>query len=187
MDILDLIAHPIRLRIVHALSGGRTLTTRELCARMPDVAKASAYRHVGLLADAGILEVDAEHRVRGAVERRYRLRRERAVIDAKTAASLSPEQHRRGFAAAMASLIGEFNAYLDRPGTDPAADAVGYRQHAIWLSPEEREGLISGMRGAIVPFLANPTGPNRTLHLLSPILFPIETQITDPEADSNPD
>src|SRR4051812_8672779 len=115
MDILDLIAHPVRLRIVHALSGGRTLTTRELCARMPDVAKASAYRHVGLLADAGILEVEAEQRIRGAVERRYRLRRERAVIDAKTAASLSPEQHRRGFAAAMASLIGEFNAYLDQP------------------------------------------------------------------------
>ena len=119
MDFLDLIAHPIRLRIVHALSGGRALTTGELCARMPDIPKASAYRHVALLADGGVLEVESEQRVRGAVERRFRLRRERAVIDAKTAASLSPEQHRRGFAAAMASLIGEFNAYLDQPESRP--------------------------------------------------------------------
>jgi DNA-binding transcriptional ArsR family regulator len=174
MDFLDLIAHPIRLRIVHALSGGRALTTRELCARVHDIPKASAYRHVALLADAGVLEVESEQRIRGAMERRFQLRRERAVIDAKTAASLSPEQHRRGFAAAMASLIGEFNAYLDQPKADPAADAVGYRQHAIWLTPGERDALIGGMRAAIVPHLGNGPDPGRALHLLSPILFPIE-------------
>jgi hypothetical protein len=39
------------------------------------------YRHVGLLASEGVLEVEGEQRVHGAVERRYRLRRERAVID----------------------------------------------------------------------------------------------------------
>src|SRR5436189_6180017 len=104
MEILDLIAHPIRLRIVHALSGGRTLTTGELCARMPDVPKASAYRHVGLLAAGGVIEAETEQRIRGAVERRYRLRRERAAIDSTTAASLSAEQPRRGFRAAPASL-----------------------------------------------------------------------------------
>src|SRR5689334_7486282 len=104
MEILELIAHPVRLRILHALSGGRMLTTSELCARMPDVSKASAYRHVGLLVDGGVIEVESEQRVRGAVERRYRLRGDRAVIDPKMAASLSPDQHRRGFAAAMASL-----------------------------------------------------------------------------------
>lgn len=181
MDFLDLIAHPIRLRIVHALSGGRALTTRELCDRMPDVAKASAYRHVGLLADGGVLEVESVQRVRGAVERRFRLHRERAVIDAKTVASLSPEQHRRGFAAAMASLIGEFNAYLELPRADPAADAVGYRQHALWLTAAERDALISGMRAAILPHIKNEPAANRALHLLSPILFPIEPPTGKPD------
>ncbi|MGW7261040.1 hypothetical protein [Streptomyces sp. NPDC054834] len=70
-------------------------------------------------------------RVHGAVERHYRLRRERAVIDADAAASVPPEDHRRVFAVAMAALPAEFNAYLDRPGAAPAADLVGYRQHAI--------------------------------------------------------
>ena len=31
--------HPVRLRIVHAMRG-RTLTTAQLCARLPDVSKA---------------------------------------------------------------------------------------------------------------------------------------------------
>ena len=34
MDSLDLLAHPIRLRIVHAMGGGRLLTTAQLCARI---------------------------------------------------------------------------------------------------------------------------------------------------------
>ncbi|MDX6236374.1 MAG: hypothetical protein QOG10_1189, partial [Kribbellaceae bacterium] len=52
-------------------------------------------------------QVGLEQRVRGAVERTYRLRRERAVIDADAAASASLEDHRRIFAVAMAILIAE--------------------------------------------------------------------------------
>ncbi|MEU0503999.1 hypothetical protein [Nocardia sp. NPDC005998] len=62
------------------------------------------------------------------MERRYRLRRERAVIDADQAASAAPEDHRGIFATAKATPLGEFNAYLDRENADPAADLVGSRQ-----------------------------------------------------------
>jgi DNA-binding transcriptional ArsR family regulator len=174
MDTLELLAHPVRLRIVHAMRGGRTLTTSQLCARMPDVSNATMYRHVGLLADGGVLEVEGEQRVRGAVERRYRLRQERAVIDADMVASLSLEDHRRGFAAAMAALLAEFNAYLDRDHADPVADSVGYRQHALWLSQDELAEMISELRSAIVPRMQNGPAPGRAQYLLSPILFPIE-------------
>ena len=34
LDPVELLLHPVRLRIVHALSGGRTVTTAELCARL---------------------------------------------------------------------------------------------------------------------------------------------------------
>ncbi|MCW2915662.1 MAG: hypothetical protein JWN52_3730 [Actinomycetia bacterium] len=174
MDTLELLAHPVRLRIVHAMRGGRTLTTSQLCARMPDVSNATMYRHVGLLADGGVLEVEGEQRVRGAVERRYRLRQERAVIDADMVASLSLEDHRRGFAAAMAALLAEFNAYLDRDHADPVADSVGYRQHALWLSQDELAEMISELRSAIVPRMQNGPAPDRAQYLLNPILFPIE-------------
>jgi len=51
MDTLDLLLHPVRLRIVHAMSGGRILTTSDLCTRLPDVPKTTVYRHVALLKD----------------------------------------------------------------------------------------------------------------------------------------
>jgi DNA-binding transcriptional ArsR family regulator len=174
MDLSELLVHPVRLRIVHAVSGDRTLTTSQLCARMPDVSKATMYRHVDLLAEAGVLEVEGEQRVRGAVERRYRLHRERAVIDAETAASATPEDYRRGFAAGMAALLAEFETYLSREGADPVADLVGIRQHALWLSRDELTDLIGEMRAAIVPRMENGPEGGRARYLLSPILFPIE-------------
>ncbi|BDM74128.1 transcriptional regulator (plasmid) [Streptomyces nigrescens] len=174
MDTADLLLHPVRLRVVHALSGGRELTTGELCARMPEVSKVTVYRHVSLLTEAGFLEVAGEHRVRGAVERRYRLRQNRPSIDADGAAAMSLDDHRRGFAAAMVVLIAEFNAYLDREGANPTADSVSYRQGTLWLSPDELSGLLGKLAEVLQPCLGNEPAPGRVPYLLSPVLFPAE-------------
>ncbi len=74
------------------------------------------------------------HRTRpthGAVERHYRLRQERAVVDADMAAAMSLDDHRRAFAAGMAAVLAEFNAYLNRDSADPTADQVDYRQGVL--------------------------------------------------------
>ena len=46
---LALLLHPVRMRLVNALSAGRSLTTTELCARLPDLPKATVYRQVAQL------------------------------------------------------------------------------------------------------------------------------------------
>ncbi|WP_432105762.1 helix-turn-helix domain-containing protein [Streptomyces sp. bgisy091] len=182
MESVDLLLHPVRMRIVHAMHDGRTRTTTELCALLPDVSKATVYRHVGILAEGGLLAVEEERRVRGSVERRYRLHRERAVIDAETAASMAPDDYRRAFAVAMATLTAEFNAYTAREGADPVADMVGFRQHAVWLEPDELREFIAELRAVIAPRLMSGPAPGRTRHLISPVLFP-----ADPGPDARAD
>ncbi len=172
VETLDLLLHPVRVRVVHAMSGGRTRTTSELCAHLPDVPRTSVYRHVGLLAEGGVLEVVNEQRVHGAVERHYRLRGERAVIDAESATAMSLDDHRRGFAAAMAVLLAEFNAYLDRDGADPAADSVGYRQGTIWLTREELAEMTDELRAVFAARFGNAPAPRRNPYLMSAIFFP---------------
>jgi DNA-binding transcriptional ArsR family regulator len=174
VDTLELLLHPVRVRILHAMSGGLTHTTSELRARLPDVSKATVYRHVSLLAEAGVLEVVSEQRVHGAVERRYRLHRPLAVIDTDAAASMTLDEHRSAFAAGMAALVAEFNTYLDRANADPTADKVGYRQIPLWLSKDEIAELISEVQGTIIAKVDNQPAAGRRLYLLSPILFPIE-------------
>ena len=174
MDPLKLLAHPVRLRVIHALRGGRVLTAGQRCDRVADVSNATMYRHLDLLTEAGVLEVAEERRVRGAVERHYRLHGERAGLDAARVAEATKDDHRVAFAAATTALQAEFAAYLDREDSDPVADLVGYRQHAVWLSRDELEALISALRAAILPFLGNEATEERAQHLVSPILFPID-------------
>jgi DNA-binding transcriptional ArsR family regulator len=174
MTPTELLLHPVRLRIIHALSGGRLRTAGELCDRMPDVPRTSVYRHLGLLTEGGMLEIGDERRVRGAMERSYRLRPDRPTISPNGDGTMTLDDHRQGFAAAMAVLIAEFNAYLDRADADPVADSVGYRQGTLWLSPEELEAMFTGLRDIVAPLVANRPGPGRRPYLISPILFPGE-------------
>lgn len=174
MDPLDLLMHPVRLRIVHAMSGGRTHTTSDLCARLPDVPKTSVYRHVGLLAEGGVLDVVAEHRVHGAVERHYRLRPDRPRVGPESAATMTLDDHRRAFTATMAALLAEFTAYLDRPGADPIADSVGYRQGILWLTETELAELIKDVQEVFARRIGHGPAPGRTPRLQTMISFPIE-------------
>lgn len=172
-DVLELLLHPVRIRIVRAFSGGRTRTTAELCSRLPDVSQASVYRNVALLTEAGVLQVVDQQAVRGAIERHYRLDRDRARIDHDAAAQMTPEDHRRAFTAAMAALIADFGAYLDTDAANPARDQVAYRQIPLWLTNKEREQLVALLQNGLKSSMDNTPGPHRRHYLLSPILFPI--------------
>jgi DNA-binding transcriptional ArsR family regulator len=174
VNTLDLLLHPVRIRIVHAMSGGDIRTTSELAARLPDVPRATIYRHIGLLADGGVLEVVDEQRVHGAVERHYRLHQDRTVIDRDDAATMSLDDHRRGFAGATAALLAEFNAYLDRDGADPVADQVGYRQGVVWVSPDEMTAMVEELRAVFLARATNARTPDRRPYLMSAIFFPTE-------------
>lgn len=174
MEVTELLLHPIRLRIVHAVLDGTPFTTSQLCARLPDVSKATVYRQVALLADGGLLDVEREERVRGAVERTYRLQPAKAAIDAEATASMTTDDHHRGFAAAVAALLAEFNAYLGRDGADPLADSVSYRQFSLWLSDEEKDAFLAELVSAIRSRVDNAPSPERRQHLFSTILFPTD-------------
>lgn len=159
---------------MHAFAGGRTLTTAELGEHLPDVPKTTLYRHVGILATAGLLEVIGEQRVHGAVERTYRLDRARTRISPQEAAAMTIDDHRHGFAAAMAALLADFSAYLDRPDADPTADMVGYVQIPLWLNKEEIAAMAEQVRTMLMSKIDNTPELGRRLYLLSPILFPID-------------
>jgi len=171
MEIADLMLHPVRLRIVHAGMDGLPFTTSQLCARLPDISKATIYRQVAVLVDGGMVDLVGEERVRGAVERTYRLHPSRTAIDA---AAMTNADHQRGFAAAIAALLAEFNVYVGQPDANPLADSVSYRQFSLWLTEDEKAAFIEEMAVAIRARMINPPSPERRRHLASTILFPTD-------------
>ena len=172
MSTADLLLHPVRLRIVEAFLGDRSLTTTELRAEMPDIPATSLYRHVARLVGAGVLSVVGERRVRGAVERTYVLRAAAARIGPDEVAKMTPEEHRQTFLAFIAGLIGDFDRYLARGDVDPIRDGVTFNLAGMWLTDTEFLELGRELYAVLQPRLANPPTPGRERRLLATVLLP---------------
>lgn len=167
----DLILHPVRLRLVLECSSN-DVTARELADRMPDVPQATLYRHISALVEAGVVHVVSERRVRGGIERTFRMTAGAAGIDSADAATMTADEHREGFAVFAGALISAFSRYLDQPGSQPADDPVGYRQAALWLTDDEVREMAAALNQALRPYLENEETPERRRILLSTILMP---------------
>jgi len=73
----------------------------------------------------------------------------------------------------MATLLAEFNTYLDQENADPTAGSVGYTQVPLWLSQDELAELIDEVRSSLIARRYNGPAPGRSPYLVSPILFPL--------------
>lgn len=167
----DLLLHPVRLRIVLETSAD-DVTASELARRLPDVSQATLYRHIATLVDGHVLDVVAERRVRGGVERTFRLVTQNAGLGPDDAASLTPDEHLTGFVAFVGALVAAFERYVRHPEAAIDADPVGYRQVALWLSDDETAHLTADLSEVIAPYLAHEARPDRRRVRLGTVLIP---------------
>lgn len=172
MASADLLLHPVRLRIIKAFLGDRALTTGQLAAELDDVPPGSLYRHVARLAKAGILQVVAERRVRGAVERTYTLRQFAARITPEQARQMSPEEHAQAFMVYVAGMLADADRYLAAAQPDPARDGADYQVGALWLSDAEFAELLRELSIVFRPRLANPPAPGRKRRMVYTVVLP---------------
>jgi hypothetical protein len=172
MASADLLLHPVRLRIVKAFLGDRALTTTQLAAELDDVPTGSLYRHVARLANAGVLQVVAEQRVRGAVERTYTLRQAAAQMQPDEIAAMSADDHTHAFMAFIAGALADFDRYMATNPTDPASDGAGYRLAALWLSDAEWVDFLRDLAAVIQPRAAAAPRKGRQRRMLYGIALP---------------
>ena len=172
MASADLLLHPVRLRIVKAFLGDRALTTSQLAAELDDVPAGSLYRHVALLAKVGVLQVVAERRVRGAVERTYTLRLYAAQIQPGEVASMTLDEHAQAFMAYVAGHLADFDRYLAAGVPNPVRDGAAYRVAAMWLTEAEFADFVQDLQTLAQPRLANAPGKGRRRRMLYSVLLP---------------
>lgn len=173
MTTVELILHPVRLRIVQAFLGGRELTTAEVSAELPDLPSAGLYRHVALLAKSGVLRVVSERQVRGTIERRYALRLDRAWLGPKQIATLSREEHAQAFATFTAGLLSDYERYLASGKPDLARDGVSYSMNAMWLSDKELREFLRDLASVIAPRAALGPARGRRRRLAASVFMPL--------------
>lgn len=170
----DLLLHPVRLRIIQAFLGDRALTTSQLSAELSDIPTASLYRQVARLVTAGVLQVVAERRVRGAVERTYVLRLAAARVNLDEIAAMSVDDHRQMFRAFVAGLLADFDRYLAKGNVDLVRDGVSFGIEGLWLDDAEFRDLAIDLYRVLQPRRVNGPKKGRRRRLLASVLMPAD-------------
>ncbi len=173
-QLLDDMLHPVRMRVIMALSGSQGMTPQQIAEKLSDVPQATLYRQINRLAKARIVTVVDERPVRGTLEKVYAVNfSPESVIGQEALSNLSKEDHLRYFTAFAVTLIDEFSRYLeDKDHPDLAADGVGYQQIALFMSDEELARFAQVFNQAILPSLKNEGAPDRKKRIFTTVMIP---------------
>ena len=172
VDDVEVVIHPVRLRILQSLEGGE-LTTQQIANIMPDIPKSSLYRHLRLLLESEFVSVAEIRLVQGIQEKVYRLSRP-ARLGLGDMADLSADEHLRYFTTYLMTLLRGFSDYLsESTDIDFLADRVGYNEISFWATKEELDAFAAQLNSALTLLLDNKEGDSRRKHKLAIIAHPL--------------
>lgn len=173
-DKLDLIFHPIRVRLMTELSG-RRMTTAQLREAMPDVPQATLYRHVKRMLEGGMIEVVGEQVVNGATERTYALIPGQDSLSDADLQGLTADEHVRNFSLFSTLLIDAFQRYVEQANLDAlVADGLSYNRAVIYLDDAERQEFQKQVVALLHKVRSNAPSPTRRRYTLASIVIPDE-------------
>jgi DNA-binding transcriptional ArsR family regulator len=168
----ELLLHPIRMRIVTEVVG-RQLTTRQIAAALPDIPQATLYRQVGTLLEGGILEVVAEQRINGAVERSYAVKAESGQLSPDDLRGLTPEQHLEYFSVFANALIADFAAYIRQADTSRVLeDGLSYSRATVYLTEAQAIEIKERVRELVLSYISQPPAEGAERFVLGSVFIP---------------
>ena len=135
VSTLRALAHPVRLRILSALTG-RALSTAEI-ARELGIRHANASYHLRQLASTGLIRLCEERSVRGGQERRYSYAADRLDLVAD-----DPEARPLLYRALVDEL-------LRRSAADGGSGSRTLVDAELWVCPELWTDVVKRVRDAV--------------------------------------
>ncbi len=179
---IDLIIHPVRLRILGLLSR-RRLTTQQICDTLTGTPCSSVYRHLRLLLDGGLVDVAETRLVNGIEEKVYALKIAPRITDPADMTGLSHEEHLRYFTVFLTELLHGYADYLEHtPVVDMGADRVGFTTFAAYATVEEWDTVGTALNQALLALAPNPPGEGRVLRKIAVLSHPLP-ELPGDEAD----
>lgn len=163
---VDLLLHPVRLRIVRLLDGGDR-TVLQIGRALADVPQATLYRHLNKLLEGGVVRVAGKRPVRGATERTFALRRGAGRLAPEDLRRSSGEAIPRLLTAFAAMVMSDFQRALAMEKVDPLEEGIYLRQMSLSLSRDEVRALSAELDRVLEGYRNRPAGPGRRLRTVS--------------------
>ena len=167
MSKIDLILHPIRMRIIMALAR-QPLTPGQIATDLADVPLTSLYRHLNALMQAGMLTIVEERPVRGTVEKVYQIVEGAGRLSTEEINALSNEDHLRYFMVFLSTLMQDFSRVMDkRQDTPLSLQDVFYSKVPLMLTEAERDILSEQVRALIGPYIGRLDDEHRKRYIFA--------------------
>ena len=129
MNRIEVLIHPVRLRILQYLSVHQSATTGEILNQLTGVSKASMYNHIKLLEQNEAIEVIKENQIRGTIEKTYALKKIKNNNDFNAILTF------------LLTLPQEFQQYYEKDG-NPTEDMLFAGRDYLTLNDEEYREFI---------------------------------------------
>lgn len=124
MSKVEVLINPIRIQILQYLSIHQTATASEIIEYIPTISKASIYNHIKILEDNNVIEVVQENRIRGTVEKVFRISQKKEDGDIN------------GIFSFLLLLMVDFQKYYDKHSS-PSQDMLFAGRDYFHLSDEQ--------------------------------------------------
>lgn len=172
--ILSGLLNPVRMKILQLFLQHETETVKRIAEELPDIPTASLYRHINKMVEDGILEICAEYKIRGTVEKVYRLKSNPLLQVNEQIKDASKEELFGYFYSYTMALLSDFENYLMGQDYDLVEDKVGFRSFPLYLNDQECEELLHTIKESLVKFENNKPGEERRLRKFSFVMMPAE-------------
>jgi|SRR5579871_1927389 len=161
----DLITHPVRARLILAIAG-RALTTQQIAMLLPDIPRASLYRHIQELATADVLMVVEETRIRGTVEKTYAVRPGATLLSLEDVRNAGHEEYLSRTIGYLSGITYIYQAYLAER-EDGFPEEVMVRWFPLYLTTDEFQTLKHQLLELFKPLHANAPTLERRRRIIS--------------------
>lgn len=166
-DYMEVCMNSTRQRIIQVIMINKEATAAKIGEELPDIPRASLYRHIKILLDAEILVVVKEEFKRGSMEKTY-------AIAEKEPYENTIEEYNRLIQSALMGLQGEFYRYFNGEKPDPKRDLLTVASAALVLSDEEMLEFITAYGQLIQKYMQNKPQENRKVRKITFVVSPNE-------------
>lgn len=156
-----------RQRILQVIMIKKEASSAEIGAELPDVPRASLYRHIKILLNAEIIVVTKEECKRGSMEKTY-------AITPQVPYENTREEYNSLIQSALLGLQGEFYRYFNGEDPDPQRDLLTVGSASLMMSDEEMTECLMAYGQMMQRYMQDKPAENRKLRKITLIVSPNE-------------
>ena len=143
-DILKVMMHPLRIKIIQELAVKEKATTKEIQKACGDCSQATLYRHLKEMLEYDLIEVVEENNINGIIEKVYSIKTDVSKELMSNKEKMSKDDFQNIFNQFLITIMSDLRSYLEQEkAIENIQNNIGLVSQSLFLSDEE---LLEMMR-----------------------------------------